>query len=71
MIDLVTFNVTVQDQETGKPIEDLGYEDFQVFDNGHPIEARIFEHGRSHDPRPRMNWSQCDSVGRRRQVNQR
>ena len=34
VIDLVTFNVTVQDQETGKTIENLGYEDFQVSDNG-------------------------------------
>ena len=56
VIDLVTFNVIVQDQETGKPIEDLGYEDFQVFDNGHPVEARIFESGRSHDPRPLIIW---------------
>ncbi len=56
VIDLVTFNVTVQDQETGKPIEDLGYEDFQVSDNGHPVEVRIFESGRSHDPRPLTIW---------------
>ena len=34
VIDLVTFNVTVQDQETGKTIENLGYEDFQVSYNG-------------------------------------
>jgi hypothetical protein len=56
VIDLVTFNVTVQDQETGKPIEDLGYEDFQVFDNGHPVEPRIFESGRSPGPRPLTMW---------------
>jgi hypothetical protein len=56
VIYLVTFNVTVRDQETGKPIEDLGYQDFQVFDNGQPVDAKVFENGRSNDPRPLTIW---------------
>ena len=56
VIYLETFNLTVRDQETGKPIEDLGYEDFQVFDNGHPVEVRTFESGRSPDPSPLTIW---------------
>jgi len=47
IVELVTFNVTVQDQETGMPVENLGREDFQVLDDRHLVSAVYFERARS------------------------
>ena len=56
MVDLVLFNVTVQDQETETPVEDLGSQDIQVLDDGHPVETAIFASRRSHRLSPTTIW---------------
>jgi VWFA-related protein len=51
--ELVQVSVVAQDKQ-GKPIADLRREEFQIFDNGAPQEARLFlaETGESNSPPP-------------------
>lgn len=50
VVNLVIFNVTVEDRETGMPVENLGVQDFQVLDNGHPVSPALFASNGSYSP---------------------
>jgi hypothetical protein len=49
-------NVTVRDKETGAPVKDLSYRDFQVLDDGHPVTTATFSSASSHNLRPLTIW---------------
>ena len=53
---LVFVNATVQELETGAPVTDLSYHDFQVFDDGHPTTPVLFSSETSRDPLPITIW---------------
>lgn len=65
-VSLVVVNATVQEQETGKPVTDLGSQDFLVFDNGHPAETAIFVGAASRDRQPVTIWFLLRCPGRNR-----
>jgi hypothetical protein len=51
-----TISVTVRDKETGAPVKDLSYRDFQVLDDGRPVTTAIFGSASSHHLRPLTIW---------------
>jgi hypothetical protein len=55
-IYISTVNVTVRDKETGAPVKDLSYRDFQVLDDGHPVTTATFSSASSHNLRPLTIW---------------
>lgn len=56
MVNLVVVEVLVQDKVTGMPVRDLRAEDFEVLDNGHPVEVSFFLNGSRSDLEPIALW---------------
>jgi hypothetical protein len=57
----------VEDHETQAPVQDLNYQDFQVFDNGSLLGSVVFMSGSSDRSRPMAMWLlvSCPEQGQR------
>ena len=53
---LVLLDLIAQDPKTGLPLDNLGREDFQVFDNNIPVPIASFDTGKHYDARPIALW---------------
>jgi hypothetical protein len=53
---LVLIDVITRDGKNGLPVRDLTKEDFQVFDNGHPVPIDTFDTGTHFDTRSVTLW---------------
>jgi hypothetical protein len=55
-VSLVLVDALVADKKTGTPIEDLAQGDFQLRDNGKPVELTRFNRGKDHTLRQVQVW---------------
>src|ERR1700687_4422572 len=53
---LVLVDVIAQDPKSKLPRNELRHDDFQVFDNGHPVPIVTFDAGSHFDARPIALW---------------
>jgi hypothetical protein len=67
VVYLVLINVLVENHETQAPVQDLSYQDFQIFDNGSLLEPVVFMIGSSDTSRPMAMWFlvSCPEQGQR------
>jgi hypothetical protein len=68
VVNLLLINVFVESPETHAPVQGLDYSDFQVFDNGTPLEPLVFVSAASGTSRPVEIWflASCPQQGQSR-----
>jgi len=69
VVNVLVINVFVESPETHAPVQGLGYSDFQVFDNGTPLEPFVFMSAASDASRPVEIWllASCPQQGKSRE----
>ena len=60
VVRMALINVFVEDQETGSPVQDLNYTDFQIFDNGSLVEPSVFVSASTDTSRSIAMWLLVD-----------
>ena len=66
VVNLLLINAFVESPETHAPVQGLNYSDFQVFDNGTPLEPVVFVSAATDTSRPVEIWflASCPQQGR-------
>jgi len=69
-VNLAVVTILAQDKNTGKPLEGLSAEDFEVFDNGESARISVFRHGSEPGVEPVTLWlvTECPQKDREENV---